>query len=68
VAMIGTLVICTPVVLMTLLLHGLAGGHWIVLGIGVVYGSAAAWLGTVLAGDILDRRGPELLAAVTPRR
>jgi ABC-2 type transport system permease protein len=68
VAMIGTLVICTPVVLVSLLLHGMAGGHWIVLGIGVVYGSAAAWLGTVLAGDVLDRRGPELLAAVTPRR
>ena len=25
-------------------------------------------LGTYIAGDILDRRGPEILVAVTPRR
>lgn len=42
---------------------------WLALAgpVGVAYGVAAAWLGVYIAGDMLDRRTPEVLAAVTPR-
>jgi ABC-2 type transport system permease protein len=42
--------------------------RWFALPVGLGYGLAAAALGCYLAGDVLDRRAPELLAAVTPRR
>ncbi|GAB3053974.1 ABC transporter permease [Micromonospora schwarzwaldensis] len=41
---------------------------WLALPAGVAYGAGAALLGAYLAGDALDRRQPELLASVTPRR
>jgi ABC-2 type transport system permease protein len=41
---------------------------WLAIPVGVGYGLAAAALGCYIAGDVLDRRMPELLAAVTPRR
>ncbi|HET6534279.1 MAG TPA: ABC transporter permease [Actinoplanes sp.] len=41
---------------------------WIGLPIGALYGGIAAFLGVRLTGDLLDRRMPELLAAVTPNR
>jgi ABC-2 type transport system permease protein len=41
---------------------------WIGLPVGVAYGTGAYVLGSRLAGDLLDRRMPELLAAVTPNR
>ena len=34
----------------------------------LAYGLGAAMLGGYLAGDVLDRRAPELLSAVSPRR
>jgi ABC-2 type transport system permease protein len=50
-------------------LAALGGGwSWLVLPVGVGYGFGAAALGCYLAGDVLDRRAPELLAAVTPGR
>jgi ABC-2 type transport system permease protein len=67
VAMLGTLVFSTPLVIASLLLTT-ATGAWIVLVIGLGYGAVAALLGTHLAGDLLERRGPELLIAITPRR
>jgi ABC-2 type transport system permease protein len=67
-AMLGTAVLCVPVVVAALFLAGMAAGPWLMLGLGLAYGGAAVWLGTHMAGDLLDRRGPELLAAVTPRR
>ncbi len=36
--------------------------------VGVAYGAGAVWLGSYLGGDLLERRSPEVLAAVTPRR
>jgi len=68
VAMIGTLAICTPVIIATWLLRDAVAGQWLILLIGLGYGAAAAWLGTYIAGDVIERRGPEILAAVTPRR
>lgn len=41
---------------------------WLALPVGVAYGLGGALLGAYLAGDALDRRQPELLAAVTPKR
>lgn len=41
---------------------------WVGLPVGVAYGLGAYWLGCYIAGDHLDRRMPELLAAVTPNR
>ena len=41
---------------------------WVALPVGLLYGIGAAVLGTVVAGDVLDRRMPELLLAITPRR
>ncbi len=48
----------------------LLGDWWRLVGlpIGLAYGVGAAWLGCYIAGDHLDRRMPELLAAVTPNR
>jgi ABC-2 type transport system permease protein len=42
--------------------------RWIGLPAGVLYGGAAYLVGARLAGGMLDRRMPELLAAVTPNR
>ncbi|MFC4998698.1 ABC transporter permease [Dactylosporangium cerinum] len=41
--------------------------QWILLPSGLVWGFALAWLGTRLAGHLLERRAPEVLAAVTPK-
>jgi ABC-2 type transport system permease protein len=41
---------------------------WIGLPVGVVYGAVACFVSARLTGDLLDRRMPELLAAVTPNR
>ncbi|GIJ10646.1 ABC transporter permease [Micromonospora andamanensis] len=65
-AMVATGALATPMVLAAALL----GDAWLWLGLplGVAYGVGAALLGAYLAGDVLDRRQPELLALVTPRR
>lgn len=41
---------------------------WLAPPVGLAYGTGAALLGAYLAGDVLDRRMPELLTTVTPRR
>lgn len=41
---------------------------WAGLPVGIVYGGVAYFVGSRVAGDLLDRRMPELLAAVTPNR
>ncbi|PZG11949.1 ABC transporter permease [Micromonospora craterilacus] len=66
VAMLATAAGAVPMVIAAALL----GDAWLWLGLplGVAYGVGAALLGAHLAGDVLDRRQPELLATVTPRR
>jgi ABC-2 type transport system permease protein len=66
VGMIASAAVAVPLVVATALL----GDFWLLvaLPIGVAYGLGATALGTYLAGDLLDRRQPELLLAVTPRR
>ncbi|GGM29780.1 transporter [Micromonospora sonchi] len=65
-AMVATGAIAVPMVVAAALL----GDAWLWLGLplGLAYGVGAALLGAHLAGDVLDRRLPELLAMVTPRR
>ncbi|RKF24260.1 ABC transporter permease [Micromonospora globbae] len=65
-AMLGTGAAAVPMVVAAALLGDI--WLWLALPVGVAYGVGAALLGAYLAGDVLDRRQPELLAAVTPRR
>lgn len=37
---------------------------WLALPVGVVLGAAALWIGVLSGGEVLDARGPEILAAV----
>jgi ABC-2 type transport system permease protein len=67
-AFIGTLIVSMPIAVPALLWGASAGGAAFILVAGVAYGLGMAWLGTYIAGDVLDRRGPEILAAVTPKR
>ncbi len=60
-ALFGAMLGALPVVLMAW------QWPWTALPVGVLYGGAAYLLGAHLAGRLLDRRMPELLAAVTPR-
>jgi ABC-2 type transport system permease protein len=65
-AMAVAAVVCAPY-----LIAGLLVGRawlWAALPVGVVYGAAAYALGARLTGALLDRRMPELLQAVNPRR
>jgi ABC-2 type transport system permease protein len=68
VALVATLIFCAPMVAAAYLLGSSPSWSWVLLAVGLGYGVGAAWLGTYIAGDRIDRRGPELLAAVTPKR
>ena len=67
--MIGQVILVSPIA--ALVLWGVVGdvpaALWLALLVGPVWGYAAARLGVVVGGRQLDRRGPELLSAVTPR-
>ncbi|WP_435795963.1 ABC transporter permease [Micromonospora taraxaci] len=64
--MLVSAVAAVPMVVAAALLGG--AWLWLALPVGAAYGLGAALLGAYLAGDVLDRRLPELLATVTPRR
>ncbi|TDC82004.1 ABC transporter permease [Micromonospora sp. KC606] len=65
-SMVGSAAAAMPVVVAA----GLLGDSWLwlALPLGAAYGLGAALLGAYVGGDVLDRRQPELLATVTPRR
>jgi ABC-2 type transport system permease protein len=65
VGMVASVALASPVLLTAALLpSGLLG---LILPLGLAWGVAAALLGTYIGGDLLERRGPELLMAVTER-
>jgi ABC-2 type transport system permease protein len=66
-ALAATLLLSSPVSIAAVLLHTPAWGG-VILAVGVTYGVLAVRLGTSIAGDVLDRRLPEILVSVTPRR
>ncbi|MET8229128.1 ABC transporter permease [Micromonospora sp. NPDC005298] len=66
VAMFTSAVVAVPMVVAAALLGD--AWLWLALPVGIAYGLGTALLGAYLAGDVLDRRQPELLATVTPRR
>lgn len=68
VAMLATLAISLPIVVAAFTIGATPAGAWLVLLLGLAYGLGVAGLGTYIAGDVLQRRGPEVLIAVTPRR
>ncbi|BCY15552.1 transporter [Actinoplanes sp. L3-i22] len=63
--MLGGLLGALPVLLAGHLLG--PAWTWAGLPIGLGYGIAAYLIGSGMAGDLLDRRMPEVLAAITPR-
>ena len=65
-ALLGALAAAAPIVVLALVLDGVWSA--LLLPVGVVYGGGAVWLGITVVGELLDRRAPEVLAAVTPRR
>lgn len=64
-ALLAAVALTTPLALGALLAPAL--WIWVALPLGLAYGAGAVWLGIVIAGDAVDRRGPELLSAVRPR-
>jgi ABC-2 type transport system permease protein len=68
VAMVATFAVTTPAFVAAFLLGSWSVGVWLVLPLGLAYGLGAAMVGTHVAGEVLERRGPEILVAVTPRR
>ncbi|NUT05233.1 MAG: ABC transporter permease [Hamadaea sp.] len=65
VAMVSSVALSSPLILAAALTGDL--WTWLALPVGVAYGVGAVWLGVIIGGDAVDRRGPELLAAITPR-
>jgi ABC-2 type transport system permease protein len=61
-------VLASPFLVAAALVGDTAVWAWLALPVGLGYGLGAVALGLYIAGDTLDRRGPELLLAVTPRR
>jgi len=64
----GAAAVAIPVVVVTALVDDAPAWLWLAGPLGVAYGAGAAWLGTYMVGDMLDRQMPELLQAVTPNR
>ncbi|MFI5893132.1 ABC transporter permease [Actinoplanes sp. NPDC051513] len=62
----GSVVVSLPLQIVALLLGDV--WLWIGLPVGIAYGAAAYLIGSGVAADLLDKRMPELLAAVSPQR
>jgi ABC-2 type transport system permease protein len=60
--------VASPVVVVTALAGDAPAWLWLAGPAGLAYGAGAAWLGTYMVGDMLDRQMPELLQAITPNR
>lgn len=56
--------ICSPVIVLTVVMHGSAAA-WILLPVGAAWGTLAAWAGLRLAAPTVARKLPEILMAVS---
>lgn len=63
--MLGALALTSPLIISYFVLA--ASWRWALLPVGLAWGVTAGWIGTAVSGAMLDRRSPEVLAAVTPR-
>jgi ABC-2 type transport system permease protein len=66
VSMFVALTLVTPLIIGYFALP--AGLRWLLLPLGAAWGLAGCLLGALAGGAVVDRRAPELLEAVTPRR
>ncbi|MET0424155.1 MAG: ABC transporter permease [Actinoplanes sp.] len=64
--MLGAVIIALPLQLVAYFLRDV--WTWIGLPVGLAYAAAAYLIGSTLAGDMLDKRAPEVLAAVSANR
>ncbi len=64
--LLGTVFAALPLQIVAWALDGV--WLWIGLPVGIAYGAAGYLIGSTAAGDLLDRRMPELLATVTASR
>ena len=62
----GAVIVSLPLQIVALVLSTV--WLWIGLPVGIAYGVAAYLIGSGVAADLLDRRAPEVLAAVSPQR
>jgi ABC-2 type transport system permease protein len=67
VALLAGLVLSAPVTVAGVVYSAPPWG-WLTLPVGLAYGFGAMLLGTYIGGDILDKRAPEVLTAITPTR
>jgi ABC-2 type transport system permease protein len=68
VALVGSGLLLTPSIVLVAVGHGRAAFAVPALVLALGIGLGAWWTGLTLAGRDLDRRGPELLAVIDPRR
>jgi ABC-2 type transport system permease protein len=66
VGMVSAIAAAAPVAVAAILVGGV--WSWLALPVGLAYGLGAVALGVYLGGDLLDRRAPELLTAISPGR
>jgi ABC-2 type transport system permease protein len=66
VSMIVALILASPLLIAYFVLP--VDLRWLVLPAGLIWGLVGGGVGTVAGGSLLDRRAPEVLDAVTPRR
>lgn len=65
--MLASAVICAPVIVLTVALGGAEhrGTSWLLLPLGIAWGTLSAWAGLRLAAPTVSRRLPEILLAVS---
>jgi ABC-2 type transport system permease protein len=64
-ALLGGVALSAPILAAVVLVPSLA---WLALPLGLAWGAGAAEFGVLFGGRWADQRGPEILAAVAPRR
>jgi ABC-2 type transport system permease protein len=66
IAMVGAMLLTAPIVVAYFVMG--ESTRWLILPVGIVWGVLIGWVGTYAGGAILDRRAPEVLNAISPKR